>query len=150
MAHCSMVAPPLGVNVDPDQRLATGGQVLQAPKFQAEAVNNRQNQRFQMSADFFRSRSGRGKGLHVCLKIQKKSGPYGPPRSFVTFAAGPQPIRMLQVKDGAGDGSRTRDTKLGKLVLYQLSYARKTQWVICSTTRNLSSGNIQKSGSQFA
>ncbi len=25
---------------------------------------------------------------------------------------------------GAGDGSRTRDTKLGKLVLYQLSYAR--------------------------
>ncbi len=25
---------------------------------------------------------------------------------------------------GAGDGGRTRDTKLGKLVLYQLSYAR--------------------------
>lgn len=25
---------------------------------------------------------------------------------------------------GAGDGNRTRDTKLGKLVLYQLSYAR--------------------------
>ncbi len=25
---------------------------------------------------------------------------------------------------GAGDGIRTRDTKLGKLVLYQLSYAR--------------------------
>ncbi len=25
---------------------------------------------------------------------------------------------------GAGDGSRTRDPKLGKLVLYQLSYAR--------------------------
>ena len=25
---------------------------------------------------------------------------------------------------GAGDGVRTRDTKLGKLVLYQLSYAR--------------------------
>ena len=28
--------------------------------------------------------------------------------------------------DGAGNGIRTRDTKLGKLVLYQLSYARST------------------------
>jgi hypothetical protein len=28
--------------------------------------------------------------------------------------------------DGAGNGIRTRDTKLGKLVLYQLSYARPT------------------------
>ena len=27
-------------------------------------------------------------------------------------------------KTGAGNGIRTRDTKLGKLVLYQLSYAR--------------------------
>jgi hypothetical protein len=27
---------------------------------------------------------------------------------------------------GAGNGIRTRDTKLGKLVLYQLSYARST------------------------
>ena len=27
---------------------------------------------------------------------------------------------------GAGNGIRTRDTKLGKLVLYQLSYARPT------------------------
>ena len=26
--------------------------------------------------------------------------------------------------NGAGDGNRTRDTKLGKLLLYQLSYAR--------------------------
>ncbi len=26
--------------------------------------------------------------------------------------------------NGAGDGVRTRDPKLGKLVLYQLSYAR--------------------------
>src|SRR5438093_58245 len=29
--------------------------------------------------------------------------------------------------DGAGDGARTRDTELGKLVLYQLSYARPTR-----------------------
>ena len=28
------------------------------------------------------------------------------------------------VLSGAGNGIRTRDTKLGKLVLYQLSYAR--------------------------
>ena len=28
------------------------------------------------------------------------------------------------VLNGAGNGVRTRDTKLGKLVLYQLSYAR--------------------------
>jgi hypothetical protein len=27
-------------------------------------------------------------------------------------------------QNGAGDGFRTRDPKLGKLVLYQLSYAR--------------------------
>ena len=27
-------------------------------------------------------------------------------------------------RSGAGDGDRTRDTKLGKLVLYQLSYTR--------------------------
>ena len=30
---------------------------------------------------------------------------------------------------GAGDGVRTRDPKLGKLVLYQLSYAR-IFWII--------------------
>ena len=29
-----------------------------------------------------------------------------------------------QAENGAGDGDRTRDPKLGKLVLYQLSYAR--------------------------
>ena len=28
--------------------------------------------------------------------------------------------------DGAGNGGRTRDFKLGKLVLYQLSYARSS------------------------
>ena len=29
-----------------------------------------------------------------------------------------------ETRSGAGNGIRTRDTKLGKLVLYQLSYAR--------------------------
>ena len=32
---------------------------------------------------------------------------------------------MDRVFLGAGDGIRTRDTELGKLVLYQLSYARE-------------------------
>src|SRR5512142_1694303 len=32
--------------------------------------------------------------------------------------------------NGAGDGSRTRDPKLGKLVLYQLSYARFSKVII--------------------
>ncbi len=31
---------------------------------------------------------------------------------------------VFKDKNGAGDGVRTRDPKLGKLVLYQLSYAR--------------------------
>jgi hypothetical protein len=36
-----------------------------------------------------------------------------------------------KAETGAGDGIRTRDTELGKLVLYQLSYARpKTASII--------------------
>ena len=31
----------------------------------------------------------------------------------------------LQAPNGAGDGTRTRDPDLGKVVLYQLSYSRK-------------------------
>jgi hypothetical protein len=31
---------------------------------------------------------------------------------------------ILPFKDGAGNETRTRDIKLGKLALYQLSYAR--------------------------
>ena len=34
-----------------------------------------------------------------------------------------QPLKSLFIF-GAGDGIRTRDTKLGRLVLYQLSYSR--------------------------
>ena len=34
---------------------------------------------------------------------------------------------MLAGLFGAGNGSRTRDPKLGKLVLYQLSYARSSR-----------------------
>ena len=37
---------------------------------------------------------------------------------------GVRPILILNIISGAGNGNRTRDTKLGKLVLYQLSYAR--------------------------
>lgn len=31
---------------------------------------------------------------------------------------------MVRERDGAGDGVRTRDPELGKLVLYRLSYTR--------------------------
>ena len=33
-------------------------------------------------------------------------------------------VRFCALDFGAGNGDRTRGTKLGKLVLYQLSYAR--------------------------
>ena len=36
----------------------------------------------------------------------------------------------MMIKNGAGDGFRTRDPKLGKLVLYQLSYARFSKVII--------------------
>ena len=32
---------------------------------------------------------------------------------------------LENIKSGAGNGSRTRDPQLGKLMLYQLSYARR-------------------------
>ena len=41
-----------------------------------------------------------------------------------SFKNAPPPC--LAPRAGAGNGIRTRDTKLGKLVLYQLSYARST------------------------
>ncbi len=46
----------------------------------------------------------------------------------VGFPGGPigSVANRLAPGDGAGNGIRTRDTKLGKLVLYQLSYARST------------------------
>ena len=33
--------------------------------------------------------------------------------------------RQVQIKNGAGDGARTRYLHLGKVALYQMSYARK-------------------------
>jgi hypothetical protein len=46
----------------------------------------------------------------------------------------PQKGNYRSNQAGAGNGIRTRDTKLGKLVLYQLSYAR------------LKNNNIMKTG----
>ena len=40
----------------------------------------------------------------------------------------------MPVYIGAGDGTRTRDPDLGKVVLYQLSYTRKTNNVKQFTT----------------
>ncbi len=47
------------------------------------------------------------------------SGTYGV-RYWVFHTPTPQ-----DEANGAGDGVRTRDSELGKLVLYQLSYTRK-------------------------
>ena len=41
-----------------------------------------------------------------------------------TLKRGNQDSPNFQASYGAGNGVRTRDPKLGKLVLYQLSYAR--------------------------
>ena len=47
-------------------------------------------------------------------------------KNFNRFVHGSDqlPDRQISKADGAGDGSRTRDLKLGKLALYQLSYTR--------------------------
>ncbi len=44
---------------------------------------------------------------------------------------------MPKACTGAGDGTRTRDTKLGKLVLYQLSYARPMSRIIAIGTSDV-------------
>jgi hypothetical protein len=44
-------------------------------------------------------------------------------RARSTFSRGPPPRRSLQ-HARAGDGNRTRDVQLGRLMLYQLSYSR--------------------------
>jgi hypothetical protein len=38
-----------------------------------------------------------------------------------------KPSSKIEFENGAGDGIRTRDPNLGKVVLYQLSYARETR-----------------------
>jgi hypothetical protein len=40
-----------------------------------------------------------------------------------------------QVRNGAGDGIRTRDINLGKVALYQLSYSRLTGLTIFQRVR---------------
>lgn len=57
----------------------------------------------------------------------------------------------MYVSHGAGDGGRTRDTKLGKLVLYQLSYARPLTLIILHFMvcyKNLSSFFMRRALSQ--
>ena len=41
------------------------------------------------------------------------------------------------IEYGAGNGARTRDIKLGKLALYQLSYARPLDIMIEELTRQV-------------
>ncbi len=55
------------------------------------------------------------------------------PLGLLELIAGGKPVmngiwresKMERAQNGAGDGVRTRDPELGKLVLYQLSYTRK-------------------------
>ena len=49
----------------------------------------------------------------------------------------PQKGNYRSSQGGAGNGIRTRDTKLGKLVLYQLSYARLKNDIIMKTGDNV-------------
>jgi hypothetical protein len=57
--------------------------------------------------------------------IQSKPAPIKP-TGPTTLKRGNQDQPGFKASYGAGNGGRTRDTKLGKLVLYQLSYARAT------------------------
>jgi hypothetical protein len=43
----------------------------------------------------------------------------------------------LRLVNGAGNGTRTRDIKLGKLALYQLSYARANTSRLTESSRPL-------------
>ncbi len=45
-------------------------------------------------------------------------------------------VGQLKYNIGAGDGTRTRDPDLGKVVLYQLSYTRRTNNVMQFITLN--------------
>ena len=45
-------------------------------------------------------------------------------------------VLSLSLVNGAGNGVRTRDIKLGKLALYQLSYARTSSNVTTNICRN--------------
>ena len=54
-------------------------------------------------------------------------------------------------KDGAGNEIRTRDTKLGKLVLYQLSYARSKIYLatVSNKIKIVNMKNQSKAGTTF-
>jgi hypothetical protein len=60
----------------------------------------------------------------------------------------PSVVRILisVYLNGAGDGIRTRDTKLGKLVLYQLSYARIPKIIIAAGLCLVNPENTLKDG----
>ncbi len=44
--------------------------------------------------------------------------------SCITTRVNPERVRDLHTHHGADDGARTRDLRLGKATLYQLSYVR--------------------------
>jgi hypothetical protein len=68
-----------------------------------------------------------GRGRHCPSTRKKNAFPplRGDERNFIEYTVDKSSyICSEEMKPGAGNGNRTRDTKLGKLVLYQLSYAR--------------------------
>src|SRR5439155_16569963 len=65
--------------------------------------------------------------VHLVHRHQRRPGAAAQhPRDLVVEVGG----AALGRRDGAGNGVRTRDLKLGKLALYQLSYART--WKVAS------------------
>ena len=69
-----------------------------------------------------------------------------------TLKRGNQDSPNFQASYGAGNGVRTRDPKLGKLVLYQLSYARAIFLIqkVCENKYTPANGKVNtiESGSQ--
>ena len=61
-----------------------------------------------------------GKLLHPCFASQGGNDPIRLPLSF-------RPSVFPSFRRKAGDGARTRDPQLGRLMLYQLSYTRVTR-----------------------
>ena len=57
-------------------------------------------------------------------------------------------VRKSDEGDGAGNGVRTRGIKLGKLALYQLSYARPLSIIIEESTGQVKTFALARAGAR--
>ena len=97
-------------------------------------------------------KNGAGDGARTRFPVSRerrsaiRRSPPGPPiprafgpgwRQRVHGSRWPHPRggSLLPQKNGAGDGARTRYLHLGKVALYQMSYARRTLWIIAKSRR---------------